>query len=133
MAEVRRSAAAAVALVLSACAGVYQPLSVPTEQPWPEDAFERCWEVLVARYGGFEATERDALFFRTTWAPMPDRRVAGQQRAVVRAADGGLVVFVEARYLTSGLLWGAPSWTSPRPAPHLERPLAGLLLEALER
>ena len=127
-----RGGLALLLAVLAGCTVPYEPLRVASPSSLPEDAFDRCRNVLVARFGGVEHCDRQSFAMRTVWAPMPDLQVPGQQRAVVFEERGEICILVQARYLSTSL-FGPPSWSSPRPAAHLERQLGALLEAALEQ
>ena len=125
------AAAGLLALLTAACAVVpYPPLLLTTDE-LPADAFARCHDLLIARFGRLLVTDAAAFHLRTDWAPLPDREIAGQHRATLFREPDGLGVVVEARYLDKGWFGKLPAWTSPRPDARLEHELAELLGEAL--
>jgi hypothetical protein len=123
--DVRRLAAlAAHAALLAACASpAYAPCPVELPGELPADAFARCRDVLLHRYGDLAVIDRNAFLLQTEWAPVQDP--PGERRASVFRDEksGGLAVVVELRWLRAPL-FGMPSWSEPRGDDAAERELA---------
>lgn len=118
-------------LLATACAvGPYEPL-VLTADKLPPDAFSRCHDLLLTRFGRLVVMDASAFRLQTGWAPMPNSDIAGQQRATLFREPDGLGVVVEARYLDRGWFGRLPEWTPPRPNARLEGELVELLEGAL--
>ncbi|MCC7399671.1 MAG: hypothetical protein IT455_21585 [Planctomycetes bacterium] len=106
----------------------YAPCPVVVAAPLPDDAFERCREVLVRDYGALAESDAVAFRLRSGWAPCQDP--PGQRRAAVFRDAAGLAVVVELRWLA--LPWfGVPQWTAPRGDDAAERELAERLASVL--
>ena len=118
-------------LLAGACAtGSYEPL-VLTADKLPADAFARCHDLLLTRFGRLVVMDASAFRLQTDWAPMSNSEIAGQQRATLFREPDGLGVVVEARYLDRGWFGRLPEWTPPRPDARLEGELVELLEGAL--
>lgn len=128
MAGAERRGAGQVALLAfgaAACAApAYAPCPVDGTPPVPPAAFARCRDLLLQRYGDLAIADEQAFRLQTEWAPVADP--VGERRATVyreAAADGGLVVLVELRWLSTPW-FGEPGWSAPRGDAAAERVLA---------
>ncbi|MBI5852034.1 MAG: hypothetical protein HZB39_13560 [Planctomycetes bacterium] len=116
-------------LGLTACGVAYRPLEFAGTTD--DRAFEICLDVLRARFGRLELTDREAFVLQTGWIPIPgDGRVARRRATVFRSATDRFAVVVEESSLVGDVL-GAPRWTAPRAQPSLEEELASSIERAL--
>ena len=129
----RRVLAASVFVLVWAagCAGArYEACPVRLEHGLPQDAFVRCRDELLYRFGGLVVVDADAFLLQTGWVPVADP--VGEQRASVFKTDDGrdLEVLVEFRWLATPW-FGVPKWTTGRGDQAAERELAVALREKL--
>ncbi len=115
-----------LAFVAAGCAVTYQPCPVPG--PVPVDAFARCRQALLTRYGELAFAEPEPLRLQTDWVEMAD--LPGERRISVFADGDGLGVVVEARWLRERM-FEPPEWSEVRADPAAERELARWLGDVL--
>lgn len=112
--------------------GRYQPCPVELTAPLPADAFLRCKNVLLARYGKLDVVDAERFLLQTPWVPVDDP--TGERRvAVFRDPEQpeDLAVVVELRWPEIPLV-GPPRWAEPRGDALAERALASELRQVLD-
>ncbi|MCB9887617.1 MAG: hypothetical protein H6838_19150 [Planctomycetes bacterium] len=126
--DLRRRAAVLVALAAAGCAVPYRACPVELPGPVPADAFARCRQALLARYGELAFAEPDPLRLQTDWVEVDE--LPGERRISVYADGAELSVVVEARWLRERW-FDTPEWSEVRADPATERQLARWLGEVL--
>lgn len=117
---------------LAGCGTVgYSPYPLDLPHKLPADAFARCREVLLDRYGTLAHSDAHGFRLESAWQPVADP--PGERRATIyrdQQHPDSLAIVVELRRLAIPLV-GVPHWTSPRGDQAAERELAGWLRESL--
>lgn len=118
------------AWLAAGCASLpYEPYFVAPPGGLPADAFARCQQLLLVRFGRLLVDDSEGFRLQTGWAPV--RGQPGRQRATVFRQGPGIGLLVEASWLDGGWLGGPPTWTEPRADAALERELGQLIESAL--
>jgi hypothetical protein len=125
--------AVSVAALAAACAsGSYSPYPLALDGGLPPDAFARCRELLLVRFGALAVDDEPGFRLQTAW--IATANPPGERRATVyreRIADTDeLAIVVELRRITVPLV-GAPHWTESYGDDAAERALARELEQVL--